>query len=212
MRVAVFGATGRIGGQVLDWALSEGHQVVALTRSQANISPRERLAVAAGDLRDARAVHEVIVGVDAVIAAVGPRTNSSEDEASLETGMRNIVAAMDAAGVRRLIALSGAAVEVPGDRKPLVDRLASGLVRRLARHIVAAKQREYAVFAASNLEWTALRPPLVTDGAPKGYRLDLQLRPGARVTRADVAQALVGQLVDRRFVRAAPFVLPARRS
>lgn len=212
MRVAIFGATGRIGGQVLGWAVSEGHEVVALTRRPENIPLRERLVVAAGDLRDARAVHEAVLGVDAVIASVGPRTNSSEDEASLETGMRNIVAAMNAAGVRRLIALSGAAVEVPGDQKPLVDRLASWVVRRLARHVVAAKQREYAVFAASSLEWTALRPPLVTDGAPQGYRLDLRLRPGARVTRTDVARALVDQLVDRQFVHAAPFVLPARRS
>lgn len=121
------------------------------------------------------------------------------------------VAAMDAYGVRRLVALSGAAVDVPGDRKPLVDRLASSVVRRLARHVVAAKQREYLALASSSLDWTALRPPLVGDGGTKGYRLDLRLQPGARVTRADVAQALVDQLTDRQFLGAAPFVLPAHR-
>jgi hypothetical protein len=50
---------------------------------------------------------------------------------------------------------------------------------------------------------------LVTDGEPRGYRLDLRLRPGVHVTRADVGQALVDQLADTSFVRAAPFVLPS---
>jgi len=111
---------------------------------------------------------------------------------------------------RRSSRMSGAAVDVPGDHKPFIDRAASKVVRRLARHVVGAKQREFDVFSASTLEWTALRPPLVADGPEKGYRLDLELTPGARVTRADVARALVDQLEDRTYVHAAPFVLPAR--
>jgi hypothetical protein len=82
------------------------------------------------------------------------------------------------------------------------------VVRRFARHVVGAKQREYAVLSASGLEWTALRPPLVTDGVARGYRLELKLRPGARVRRADVGQALVDQLTGPGFERAAGFVLP----
>jgi len=118
---------------------------------------------------------------------------------------------MQAEGVLRLVALSGAAVDAAEDRKPVIDRVMSVVVRRVARHVVAAKQREYEVFAGSSLEWTALRPAFVTDGPVKGYRLDLRLTPGARVTRQDVAQALVDQLADRSFIRAAPFVLPATR-
>ena len=79
-----------------------------------------------------------------------------EDELVLEVGMRNVTAAMEAAGVDRLIALSGAAVDLPGDRKPLLDRLASVLVRPFARHVVSAKQREYEIFSAAGLDWTAL--------------------------------------------------------
>ena len=122
--------------------------------------------------------------------------------------MRTVVAAMADAGVRRLVALSGAGIHVPGDRKPWPDRVASRVVRRVARHVVGAKQREFDVFSAADIDWTASRPPLVTDGPPQGYRLDLRLKPGVRVRRTDVATALVDQLTDRRFHRAAPFVLP----
>jgi hypothetical protein len=36
----------------------------------------------------------------------------------------------------------------------------------------------------------------------------MQLRPGARTTRADVGKAMVDQLTDAEFIRQAPFVLP----
>jgi hypothetical protein len=66
--------------------------------------------------------------------------------------------------------------------------------------------------AGTDLAWTAVRPAIVTDGPARGYRLSLDLRPGARTTREDVGQALVDQLTDETFVRRAPFVLPAATS
>jgi len=208
MRVLILGGSGRIGGLALERSLAGGHEVVALVRDARSIAMAAGLVVVVGDIRDPSALRKALRGAQAVIAAVGPRSNTSADALALEQGMSNLVTAMSAEGVARLVALSGAAVDVPGDRKPLFDRVASKVVRRLARHVVGAKQREFEVFAASPLEWTGLRPPLVADGAAKGYRLDLQLTPGARVTRADVAAALVDQLADRSFLRAAPFVLP----
>ena len=208
MRVLILGATGRVGNLALARALAADHEVVALVRDPGRLDARPGLTVLGGDITDASAVGGVMRGVDAVIAAVGPRGNTIEDERALETGMRNVVTAMGDAGVRRLVALSGAGIDVPGDRKPWLDRVASRVVRRMARHVVGAKQREYEVFSAADCDWTALRPPLVTDGPARGYRLDLRLKPGARVRRADVALALVDQLTDSRFHRAAPFVLP----
>lgn len=211
MRLLILGATGKIGGLALVRALADGHDVVALVRDAARLEIRERLTIVPGTIADATVILGALAGSSAVIAAVGPRSNTAEDELALEVGMRNLTAAMEAAGVNRLIALSGAAVAVPGDRKPLLDRLASVLVRRFARHVVGAKQREYEVFSATGLDWTALRPPLVIDGPPKGYRLDERLKFGARVCRSDVADALVDQLTDSRFRQAAPFVLPKDR-
>jgi putative NADH-flavin reductase len=210
MRVLIVGPTGRIGSQAVERALAADHEVVVLVRDPARIEPGGRLSVVVGDVRDAARVREAAAGVDAVIAAVGPRSNTPDEEEALAHGMGNLVSAMESVGARRLVALSGAGVDVPGDRKPAVDRIVSRLVRRFARHVVGAKQGEYEIFSASGIDWTALRPPLVTDGDPRGYRLDVQLQPGARVTRADVAQALIDQLPDTSFVRAAPFVLRIR--
>ena len=211
MRVLILGATGRVGGLALAEALAADHAVVALVRDPGALNAQPGLTVLGGSIADTSSVGAAMRGVDAVIAALGPRGNTIEHERGLEAGMRTLVAAMEDAGVRRLVALSGAGIDVLGDRKPWPDRVASRVVRRVARHVVGAKQREFDLFSAADIDWTALRPPLVTDGPPQGYRLDLRLRPGVRVRRTDVATALVDQLTDRRFHRAAPFVLPPNR-
>lgn len=165
--------------------------------------------IVVGALDDRAALADALAGSDAVIAAVGPRHNRAEDADTLEAGMVALTTAMQAAGIRRLVALSGAGIDVPGDHKPFVDRLVSRFVRVAARHVVAAKQREFDVFSATDLDWTALRPAIVGDGAPRGYRLSTSLTPAARTTRADVGRALVDQVDDLAFVHAAPFVLPS---
>ncbi len=210
--MTILGATGRIGTLVLADALAAGHDVSILARRPDAAPGWEHVTVIQGDIADADAIRRAVVGSEAVVAALGPRSNSLDDELALEQGMRNLVAAMTDVGVSRLVALSGAGIDVPGDTKPFIDRVVSRFVRMAARHVVGAKQREYAVFAATNLGWTALRPAIVTDGDARGYRLSEQLRPGARVARADIAAAIVDQLADRTFVHAAPFVLPGPSS
>ncbi len=207
MQVTILGATGRIGSLAMTQAVALGHDVVLLSRQPSTAPGIRHASTIVGDVADPDALRRAVTGTAAVIAALGPRTNTLEDELSLELGMRHLVSAMEAHGVARLIALSGAAVDAPGDAKPVIDRVASRIVRLVARHVVGAKQREFDVFSVSGLAWTALRPAIVTDGAPRGYRLSERLSPGARVTRADVAAALVSQLDDVSFVRRAPFVL-----
>jgi putative NADH-flavin reductase len=186
-------------------AQAAGLERTILTRNRDLVPEGVRIVV--GSLHDQHALTEALADSNAVIAAVGPRHNEAADADALEAGMRALVEAMGQNGVRRLIALSGAGIQVPGDRKPLIDRAVSRFVRVAARHVVAAKQREYDVFSATDLDWTALRPAIVVDGPARGYRLSNTLTPGARTTRADVGRALVDQTEDRSFLHAAPFVL-----
>jgi putative NADH-flavin reductase len=209
VRVVILGATGRLGSLAMTTALAAGYEVVAYVRRHPESGLSHGVTAVVGAIDDGAALRDALAGSDAVIAAIGARSNEQAAGDALAAGMRALVEAMEGADVRRLVALSGAAVDVPGDHKPAIDRLASRVVRRVTRHVVEAKQREYEIFSASQLDWTALRPAIVTDGAPRGYRLSEQLRPGARVTRSDVAQALVDSLADDTFVRKAPFVLPA---
>ena len=73
MQIAILGATGGIGGHVLDWALRAGHPVHALARDPQALPPAAGLTVTRGDALDETAVAEVIDGADAVVSALGPR-------------------------------------------------------------------------------------------------------------------------------------------
>jgi nucleoside-diphosphate-sugar epimerase len=207
MRVTILGSTGRVGSLALEAARADGHEVVVLVR-QAPAAEMPGVTTVVGAIDDAAAVRQALAGTTAVIAALGPRSNDAAAEHALVAGMRTLVEAMREEHVGRIVTLSGAAVDVPGDRKPWLDRIVSSVVRRAARHVVAAKQGEFDVLSVSSLAWTALRPAIVTDGPARGYRLSDTLRPGARVTRADVGRALVDVLEDQAQVGKAPFVLP----
>jgi putative NADH-flavin reductase len=73
MKLTMFGATGRIGGHLLNWAVDAGHDVHVLARSPQALRPRHGLTVTGGDVLDPAAVAAVIAGADAVLSAVGPR-------------------------------------------------------------------------------------------------------------------------------------------
>jgi nucleoside-diphosphate-sugar epimerase len=208
VKLTIRGATGRIGRLALDAAIAAGHDVAIVTRQPPEPPVPALVTVIVGSLDDRALASEALGGRDALISAVGPSRNTAEAADAIVGTMRSTIAALQAVGLDRIVALSGAAVEVPGDDKPAIDRVVSRFVRVAARHVVDARIREFAALADSDLAWTALRPAIVVDGPARGYRLSTRLQPGARTTRADVAQALVDAAASGEWIRQAPFVLP----
>jgi putative NADH-flavin reductase len=206
MRICVVGATGGVGRHVVEAALAAGHDVSVLVRDEAKLIGADRLRVVVGDLTDAEAVGRAVEGCQAVIWAVGATRNTPDQPGLFETGARNLVAAMDRLGVRRLVALSGAGVTVEGERKPLRGRLMSAFVGLVVRNVVEAKRREYEVFARSGLDWTLVRPPRVVEGdATDSYTVGDRLS-GARVTQGELAAFMVDQLSDTGYLQQAPYI------
>ena len=209
MRLTVLGGTGRIGRLVVEEALAAGFDVTALVRDPHKLGPiAERVRSVPGSVSDPAAVRDAVAGADAVISALGPDGNTADQVVALRDAMRILIEAMRDTRVRRIINLSGAAIDAPGDRKPIVDRFASRIVRLVSGHVVTAKQAEFDELLASGLEWVAVRPPLVTDGPHTGmYRAGLDvLHPGARISRADIADFMLAQAAEPTFAQAAPFV------
>jgi nucleoside-diphosphate-sugar epimerase len=109
-RITVFGATGRIGGHVARQALDAGHTVTAVVRDPARFDvshPALEVATVPG-LGDPDVLRPVLEGSDAAISGVGPRGRKDGPVASSAT--RGILHAMEASGVRRLVAVSAVPV------------------------------------------------------------------------------------------------------
>ncbi|MEP6753527.1 MAG: NAD(P)H-binding protein [Candidatus Dormiibacterota bacterium] len=209
MRVALFGASGFIGTSVLEELLTAGHQVNALIRNPARVAGRAGLIVVQGDVGDADAVARTIDGTEAVISCLGTPPSEQQSIDFLADALRRIMDAMERFGVERLVAISGAAITVTGERKAFPHNVISAVVRALARDMVAAKQTEFAVLqASSTIAWTAVRPTRVVSGsATDRPRVTVDAgQLGMRVTRGDLARFMVGQLTDRSYIRQAPFI------
>lgn len=102
----VIGATRGTGQQVMRQALAAGHTVTALARDPARIDAQhERLHVMRGDVLDPATLAPALMGQDTVISALGA-TTGRRPTTLWSDGMSNIIGAMRAAGVRRLVAVS----------------------------------------------------------------------------------------------------------
>jgi putative NADH-flavin reductase len=212
MKLTIFGATGGIGGQLLEQAVAAGHEVTAVVRDPGRLAPsRNGFRVVGADLMNAapEVLESAVAGADAVLSGVGPRAMAKAGVA--EQGTRAIIRAMDATGVRRLVVVSAAPIStVASPGRPHPPRRDSGegffmryLLTPFAHTIMRERYADLAlmedVLRASDLEWTIFRPPRLTNGPLTGaYRTAVgrNLRGGVVVSRADVAHAMLAAVVQ----------------
>lgn len=202
MNIAVFGATGGMGQQVVKQALEKGHTVTAFLRDPGRLPQgREWLNVVVGDVLDSQPVAQVVQGQDAVVVALGSRDRS--DRTVRSEGTANVIQAMESNGVPRLVVVSAGGV---GDSYQQVPVMIKVLIKTLLRNTYADHERQEQYVRDSGLEWVIVRPAMLVDGPLTGQyhtgtaEEDL---PGGQVTRADVADFVLKQLTGDSYLRQA---------
>ena len=199
MKLTVFGATGGIGGWIVRQALDAGHDVTAVVRTSAtfDVSRAGLDVVRVPGLADSEPLLAAVHGRDAVLSAVGPRSPRAVTVAS--TATRSILAALAATGVRRFVAVSAVPVgPVPPGESLVNRRLLYPVLRSLLRGIygdLAVMERD---IAASDTDWTIVRPPRLVDGPVDRYRtaIGANVPRGRTTSRATVAHAMLESLAD----------------
>jgi putative NADH-flavin reductase len=208
MKIAIFGATGKVGRHLVDQALQRGDEVTVFVRDTSKLTTQrqERLKVVQGDVLDPKDVEQAVVGTDAVLSTIGHTKTSSKDV--LTEGIKNIVAAMNKHGVRRLISLTGAGVRDPKDEPKLVDRIIGSLLELVQRDLLEDSIGQARVIKESDLEWVIVRAPVLNEGEKKGeYRIGyVGKESGTRLSRADVADFMLKQTTDDTYLHQAPVI------
>lgn len=192
MKLAMFGATGRVGGEILKRALADGHQVTALQRSP-KLDQHPNLSTVFGNVRNSKDVERCIAGADAVISALG-----TDKTTTLTDAMPFIIESMESHGIKRIITIGTAGI--------LNSRLEEGELRYQGgdsnrKLTFAAEQHEKVLrmLEKSGLDWTIVCPTYLPDGEAKGgYRTEKDYLPegGKAISVGDTAEFAYRQLVD----------------
>jgi putative NADH-flavin reductase len=206
MHLAIFGATGTVGSELVSQALAAGHHVRALARDASKLGLDDpRLEIVCGDAMDTAAVRETINGADAVLSTLG--ATAKDHPRTRRAGTANILSAMCENEIDRIVVMGGFHVRIPGEDGNVGQKLVVPFLH-LSRVVVADTTGMGALVLASDLDWTLVRSPRVVLRGPTGRSRTgtLRLGPWSKATRGDVAQLMLRCASERVYVRQAPMV------
>jgi len=203
MKLLIFGSTGSVGRQLVKQALEHGHTVTAFARDPSKLGVKhDNLKVVQGDVMDWPSVEKAVQGQNAVLCSLGAGAKGTVRS----EGTRNIIRAMEKAGVRRFVCQSTLGVGDSWDNLSFFWKyiMFRGLLRQAyADHV---SQEDYV--RQSDLDWTIVRPAAFTDGNRTGeYRHGF---PGTdkmtrlKISRSDVADFMLKQLTDDTYLHKTP--------
>ena len=208
-KVAVIGATGFVGTQVVKELANRGYFVNALARNTSKIEESENVKAIAVDVYNTSELSEILKGNDAVISAFNPGwTNPNIFEDFLK-GADSIEKAVEESGVKRFITVGGAGSLYIAENLQLIDT--PEFPAEIKPGAEAARQYLEMIKKNENLDWTFFSPAIEmhqgTAGVRKGtYRTALENpvfdENGRSVLSVeDVAVALVDELENNQFVK-----------
>ncbi|MBI2405812.1 NAD(P)H-binding protein [Candidatus Microgenomates bacterium] len=202
MKIAVFGATGKTGMQVVQQALEQGIEVKAFVRdSQKMTIKNDKLSFVQGDVVKSETVDAGVDGVDAVVVALGPKPDGGNVMAQ---GTTNIIKFMKKHNTKRLIVQSS--YPMSGSPEGMEFLKNSGMTEEqitLARPMIDDKIKQESETRESGLDYLIIRPLSLTDGEKTGkYRVGekLDVKPGDSISRADVADFMLKSLTNNEWL------------
>ncbi|RBQ20676.1 hypothetical protein DP939_06215 [Spongiactinospora rosea] len=203
MRIAVLGATGPTGVQIVREAVAAGYEVTAVVRRPEAVEG-EKVRVVRGDVLEAGSLEGAFDGVGAVLSAVGSHSGRKPTYV-YSRGMANVRAEMVEAGVRRLVVVGAVPVQTPQESAPLDRFVVHPLLRSLFGGGYDDLRRMEAELRAGGgeVDWTVLRVPRLLNGPPRGeYRVAVErpLRGARDIRRADLARAMLAAIEDAALV------------
>ena len=203
-KIIVFGATGGTGKFVVEQALKAGYQVTVIVRNpDAFTLTNKNLEIIKDDVLQPSTFEDAVKGKYAIISCLG--SSRKEPTKIYSQGIINITTAMDKAGVKRIICISAAAVMVPPVGSFMIKFVVKNILQRLFKYIYADMLLMETVLSKSDLDWTVIRAPRLTNDKSTGkYRIAINehLSKLSSISRADLADYIVTHLNDEKTFKA----------
>ena len=201
MKIAIFGASGKTGTEVVKQALEKEHTVTAFVRDPARLPIEDKnLAFTTGDIFDPANISDAVKGQDAVVCALG--SSDLKKTSVRTTGTTNIIKAMNLHKVDRLVVVTAMGIGDSWNTLSIVNKVFFATVLKSARD--DHETQETAV-KQSGLDWTIIRPSGLTDEPRTGvYKVgEIIQADTSRISRADVADLILKELEQNSWIRKA---------
>ncbi|MBA2929045.1 NAD(P)-dependent oxidoreductase [Pseudomonas sp. CCUG 57209] len=154
-KIAIIGATGRAGSQLLEEALRRGHSVTAIARNTDKLAERPNVTIKQVDALDADALQQAISGNDSVISAAHFATLPASA----------VIGPVKKAGVKRLLVVGGAgSLLLPGGGR-VID--SEGFPAEYKAEASAGAEFLETLRQEQELDWTFLSPSALFDGTER---------------------------------------------
>lgn len=165
MKIIIFGATGPVGKELVKQALHKGHHVKAYGRNvfTEDLPKVDSLELVQGALFDEIQVYKAMKGCDAVLMALSGGSAGTDLTRSL--GTKNIVAQMQKAGLKLIIAVGGFAVLNADEDTMIMD---TGTFPQEDLVVAGEHLKAYQLLKGSDLTWTFVCPADITNGEVTG--------------------------------------------
>ncbi|MFC7062664.1 NAD(P)-dependent oxidoreductase [Halobacillus seohaensis] len=194
MKIAIFGATGRVGSRVTQFALAEGHEVQALVRNKEEAKRVIGKAVLIeGDATNKESIEQTLQGCDLVFSAL-----STDKTFTLSQATPLIIDGMNEHGINRIITVGTAGILNSRFEKDKY-RFQSGESKRRSTFAAEEHAKVYTLLVKSTLDWVILCPTYLPDGESKGLvRHEEIFLPldGKKITVEDTALFAFKELIN----------------
>ena len=211
----LLGATGRVGGLILENALAQQMHVTALVRDKSKLAPHPNLRIVQGSPLNQPDVEAAMAGCDSVISALANARTSDmlwakqvSPDWFMRDSIRNVITAMRSHSLLRVVVVSSWGVAEDYLNTPWLFRV---LVRYSTMHHPFADHGAVdADVKRSGLDWTLLRPVGFKAGDVDGWRVathDSSVGVGlsqGMINRAVVASFALQALNDAALVHKTP--------
>jgi putative NADH-flavin reductase len=198
-KILVFGASGGTGKQFVEQALNAGYIVTAIVRNPDAFAVRhQNLKIVRGDVLIPANYGKELEGHDAIVSCLGiPKIKQTT---LYSAGMRNIVNFMERSDLKRIICISSGALDIPPKSSFIMRFLLKNVLQKIYKPIYTDMRLMEEILKGSQLDWTIVRAPKLTDGKETGKYKNITgspLRGIPKVSRADLAAFMLTHLTDR---------------
>jgi len=221
--ILVLGATGVTGLQFIPMALSHSARtnltlyVRSRSKLPSKIQTDSRVRIVEGSLNDLPALKSAMSGIDTVLSFLGAYVSLSAfiwrtKTTAIADSFPTIFSAMRFQGTKRILALSTPSGLLLGtDQPPLSWRLYNNVppfavpqghaeMKGIAQHVAAQ----------TDLEWTVMRVPQLTEGKADlkvaAGPLDADYKGGKQLSRASYVKWILGEIEERKWIGGAPML------